>query len=286
MVHVEQLIAYPLKSMDGVGRDRARLVSGGALAGDRSYALFEADADPETASVGGGGGYVNGKSEHRVHELRAEYDIPEVADATPDRVRLDAPEREARSFTLPDMDGSLEAWLTEYFGYPVTLARDENGGFPDDTTASGPTIISQATLEEVGSWFDDSGIDAADLCRRLRPNVVLSDCPAFWEDRLFADRDSRVRFRIGDVQMEGVNPCQRCVVPTRHPDTGEPTPGFRDTFIEQRRATMPEWSGGDWFDHHFRLMVNTDVPEAEWGAEIGVGDDVTLDGTVSASEER
>ena len=55
------------------------------------------------------------------------------------------------------------------------------------------------------------------------------------------------------------------------------TPDFRERFVERRRETMPAWSGGDWFDHHFRVMVNTRVPKSSWGAELAIGDDVRID---------
>jgi len=45
---------------------------------------------------------------------------------------------------------------------------------------------------------------------------------------------------------------------------------------------MPAWSGGDWFDHDFRLMVNTAVPETSWGETISVGDEVTVGETIPA----
>jgi hypothetical protein len=105
---------------------------------------------------------------------------------------------------------------------------------------------------------------------------VIGGVPAFWEDRLFASRDEVVAFELdGDdgpsVRLEGVNPCQRCVVPSRDPETGAETPGFRETFMRRREATMPEWSGGDWFDHYFRLMVNTRVPAESVGGRLAVG---------------
>lgn len=281
MVRVDRLVAYPVKSMDGADRERARLPADAPLSGDRSYAVLEADADPETASVAGGGGYVNGKSERRVHEVRASYGIPRPADATPATVTLATPDRGPRTFALPDETEAMAEWLGEHYGYPVQVVRDA-GGFPDDASARGPTVVSRATLAAVASWYD--GIDADEMRRRLRPNVVLADCPAFWEDRLFADRASRVRFRIGDAELLGVNPCQRCVVPSRDPDTGAETPGFRETFLERRRATMPAWSGGDWFDHDFRLMVNTETPTETAGTEIAVGDEVEVLETVAAPE--
>jgi len=126
----------------------------------------------------------------------------------------------------------------------------------------------------VAGWFD--GIDAAEMERRLRPNLVVSGVEPFWEDRLYADRDTSVAFRVGDCEFLGANPCQRCVVPTRDPATGEKTPGFRERFVERRRETLPDWAGEAWFDHYFRLMVNTFVPERTVGGRLRVGDAVQI----------
>ena len=268
---VEQLLTYPIKSFDGRSVDAVEIVTNGGLAGDREFALFDDDGD-----------YVNGKHDKQVHPIRASYD-GETARA--ESVTLSTPEQEPRQFDLDAVDDDVAAltdWLSEWFGYPVSLTRNREGGFPDDTTAAGPTIISEATIDTVAGWFD--GVDAKGMRRRLRPNVVLGGVPAFWEDHLFADRDSRVRFSIGDVDFFGVNPCQRCVVPSRDPDTGDQIEGFNERFVEKRRATMPAWSGGDWFDHDFRLMINTAVPEASWGETIAVGDELTVGETVSAEE--
>ncbi|MBP1923315.1 uncharacterized protein YcbX [Halorubrum alkaliphilum] len=289
MTRVAELVAYPLKSCDGVDVDRAVIGPEGALRGDRSYALVEAGVDPHEASVGGGGGYVNGKSEPAIHRLRADHEPSGPTDATPTAVTLSRPKTEAtpadeRTFELPEEGDALAAWVGEYLGYDVDLVRDPAGGFPDDRTAHGPTIVSRATLETVASWFD--GItNAREMRRRLRPNVVLDECPAFWEDRLFADHGEGVRFTVDDVDLIGVNPCQRCVVPSRDPDTGEEIDGFRETFVTKRRETLPKWTESDRFDHDFRLMVNTVVPEGSWGSVVGVGDAIEIRETTRVGED-
>jgi len=91
-------------------------------------------------------------------------------------------------------------------------------------------------------------------------------------------------FSIGYVSFGVINPCQRFVVRSRNPDTVAEYDGFQSTFVEKREETLPDWSGGDWFDHHFRLMLNTMVPESEWGKKISVGDSVEVDQAVPADE--
>ncbi|MFO8114023.1 MAG: MOSC N-terminal beta barrel domain-containing protein [Halorubrum sp.] len=291
MARIADLVAYPLKSNDGVALDRAEIGPAGALRGDRTYALVEAGVDPHEASVGEGGGYVNGKREPAVHGLRASYELVAPTDATPTAVTLSRPARpetdaaaDERRFALPEEGDAVEAWVGEYLGYAVDLVREPDGGLPDDRAAPGPTVVSRATLETVAGWFD-AVADATEMRRRLRPNVVLDDCPAFWEDRLFADRGEAVRVTVGDAELLGVNPCQRCVVPSRDPDTGDEIEGFREIFLRNRRATLPTWTESDRFDHDFRLMVNTVVPEAQWGSTLAVGDRVTIEGVVEIAEE-
>ncbi|EMA65497.1 MOSC domain-containing protein [Halorubrum kocurii] len=291
MARIGELVAYPLKSNDGAAVDRADLGPNGALRGDRTYALVEAGVDPHATSVGGDGGYVNGKREPAVHGLSASYEPSGPTDATPTEVTLSRPARsetgaeaDTRTFALPGDREALEAWVGEYLGYAVDLVREPDGGLPDDRAAPGPTVVSRATLEAVASWFDEVA-DATEMRRRLRPNLVLDDCPAFWEDRLFADRGEAVRVSVGGTELLGVNPCQRCVVPSRDPDTGEPIDGFRETFLRKRRETLPEWTESDRFDHDFRLMVNTVVPESEWGSTLAVGDRLTIEGVVEIAEE-
>jgi len=266
---VDRLTIYPIKSLDGWSVESVPIVDNGGLAGDREFALFDAEDT-----------YVNGKREQQIHQIRATY---QGDGANIDAVQLSTVETEPRRFTVDELaDGHAVDWLSDHVGYPVSIARDQAGGYPDDTTASGPTIISTATIETVALWFD--GISTDGMRRRLRPNIELGGVPAFWEDHLFDDRNHHVMFSIGDVSFRGINPCQRCVVPSRNPDTGAEYDGFQSTFVEKREETLPDWSGGDWFDRHFRLMLNTMVPESEWGKKISVGDSVEVDQAVPADE--
>jgi len=90
--------------------------------------------------------------------------------------------------------------------------------------------------------------------------------PAFWEDQLY-DEDERsvVRFRIGEVNFEGSNPCARCPVPARDPQTGADLLGFQKRFTDLRRETLPSWAPAARFDHFYRLAVNTRVAPTETG---------------------
>jgi len=262
MPTLSEVRIYPVKSLDPELVDSVALAESGALVPDRRYAIFDADGD-----------YVNGKNERQTHRLRSDYDF--------DGGRLRLREQGTDEWTAfdPDADrAALESWLADFLGYDVSVRRDDEQGYPDDTDAGGPTLISTGTLDAMASWFDGESdrpaIDEAELRRRFRPNLVV-DAPAFWEDRLYADRESTVSFTVGGVAFEGVNPCQRCAVPTRDPDTGETDSGFRTRFLDRREATLPYWVDRAWYDHFYRVMVNTRVPGAP--ATLSVGDTVECD---------
>ncbi|MEF8779142.1 MAG: MOSC N-terminal beta barrel domain-containing protein [Haloferacaceae archaeon] len=264
--HLARIARYPIKSLDPTFPDAARLDDGpGAVSGDREYAIVDADGE-----------FVNGKRTAAVHRLRASFG-PDRRTVT---FRVEGTDRTA-TFDLERERDAAATWLSDYFGYEVRLRRRERGGFPDDTAIPGPTVISTGTLREIAGWFD-LGVHDARL--RFRANLEVGGVPPFWEDRLVADHGEVVRFRVGGVPLLGVNPCKRCVVPSRDPHTGEELPEFRERFLERRRETLPDWSGGDRFDHYFRVMVNTDVPPEGRGGRLSVGDPVDVGDVLPESE--
>ena len=283
MTFLERILVHPIKSLDATSVSSARIVENGGLEWDRRYAIVDED-----------GNFVNGKREPRIHRLRSSFDLERETvalweyGASGEGTEVNAPDTswlDDQTFHLEVDRAELDGWLSAFFDEPVALVRDDEGGFPDDTDASGPTVIATATLEAVASWFDaGAGLDVEGIRRRLRPNLEVGGVVPFWEDRLY-DRPGRVvPFDVGQVHLRGVNPCQRCVVPTRDPDTGEPTEGFQRRFLERREATLPTWANRAWFDHYFRLMVNTSVPESSWGERLAVGDDLVVSEPIDESD--
>lgn len=260
MARLARISLYPIKSLDPVAVPATGVGDGGALDGDRRYAIADADGE-----------YVNGKRTPLVHRLRASFDR-----AANEVVLREQGESDARRFGLDADRGRLEAYLSGFFDLDARLVAADGGSYPDDTALPGPTVISTATIEEIASWYD--GIAPESVRRRLRANLEVDGVPAFWEDRLVSDHDHGVAFAVGDVTFTGVNPCQRCVVPLRDPYTGEETPDFRSTFVRRRGATLPDWMDTTRFDHYFRVMVNTTVSPAERDGEVRVGDDVRIIG--------
>jgi hypothetical protein len=155
------------------------------------------------------------------------------------------------------------------------IVRYSAGGFPDDTIANGPTIVSTASLQSVCEWFP--GLTVDDVRLRFRASLEIDGVPAFWEDGLFGeDERSIVRFLIGEVAFEGSNPCARCPVPPRDPLTGVTLDGFQKRFTQLRESTLPPWSSRDRFDHFYRFTTNTRVASSESNKQLRVDDLVLL----------
>ena len=261
---------HPIKALDPCSVLEARISPSGGLEFDRAWALYSVD-----------GKWVNGKRTAAIHLIRANY----TADLS--RVTLSVPgdrrEIPARTFEFPSAYEDAAEWFSIFFEQQIIVRYSENG-FPDDTIASGPTIVSTPSLQAVCDWFPPApqgfpGIELDEVRLRFRTTLEIDatahgdKLPAFWEDRLFGDDErSVVRFRIGEVHFEGSNPCARCPVPPRNPHTGETIAGFQKHFAQQRQSTFPAWSPRDRFDHFYRLATNTRIAPSETGKLLRVGD--------------
>jgi uncharacterized protein YcbX len=270
---------HPIKALDPVRVNEARIGPNGGLELDRVWALYSAD-----------GQWVNAKRTAAMHLIRAAY-APNISSVTL-TVPGDRRDIPPMTFAFPgDTEGAAE-WFTMYFEQAIQV-RYTREGFPDDGLAAGPTIVSTPSLAAVCDWFPGMSLDEAR--RRFRTTLEIDAAdgaeprlanghatvperlPAFWEDQLFADSESSVvRFKIGDIAFEGSNPCARCPVPARDSQTGANDDGFQKRFTELRRAQLPAWAPAERFDHFYRLATNTRVPSTECGKILRVGDALGL----------
>jgi uncharacterized protein YcbX len=255
---------HPIKSLDPVSVPEARISPSGGLALDRAWALYSVD-----------GKWVNGKRTPAIHLIRSDYspDLREITLSVPG----DRREIPTRTFAFPDAHEDAAEWFSVFFDQQIIVRYSENG-FPDDSIASGPTIVSTASLESICNWFPPSpkgfpGITIDEARQRFRATLEINGVPAFWEDQLFGeDERSAVRFKIGEINFEGSNPCARCPVPPRNPRTGEILDGFQKRFTQLRESTLPPWSPRTRFDHFYRLSTNTRVAPSEQNKLLRVGD--------------
>ena len=293
MPTLDRIEIYPVKSLDGLELVECGVLESGGLENDRRWRLVDMD-----------GRVLNAKRSPVFHAIRAEYELDErlvtlwvdpaavkaaalsAADlarlrglaGNPGGGRSDGPEVRDSFHLVPGQGGPCE-WLTEVFGMGVLLQERADGGFPDDRDASGPTLISTATLVEVARWFR---FDLAESRRRFRANLEIGGCDAFWEDTLasparpeqqaslldlppdlpvdpYADLpppEPRA-FSFGEARFIATNVCRRCVVPTRDSRTGAVTEHFRDAFEARRsRGMRADVDAGAW-GMLYRLAINT-----------------------------
>ena len=207
---VAELHRWPVKSMAGQPVDALHLDERGA-AGDRAHALFdEFKGTPRRLTV---------RQVPRMLLWHAGYD---GADVTPDDIpfpELTAPD--GRTFDW--RDPGLPQALADDLGRPVALRRDL--GLMQDL---GHTLLvtTQATLEAVSAALD-TDIDL----RRFRTNVhVVLDAGAYaeeaWEGR---------ELTVGDATFRLLHPCERCVIPTRDPETAQKWPELLRWLTRERR---------------------------------------------------
>src|SRR6187402_3263094 len=235
MAKVSGIFLYPIKALDAVAVEAATVLASGALAHDRRWALFDAR-----------GRFVNGKNRAAIHAIRAEYELTRL------EVSL-----EGKVFSLVRQLEELAAYLSDRLEEPIRVAENVDVGFPDDLDSPGPTCVSLASLAEVARWF---GFSLEEARARFRTNVEVDDVEPFWEDQLY-----RATLLAGEVEITAVNPCQRCVVPSRHPTTGEPRAGFQKRFAEWREASFPRIGQRELFDHYYRFAVNTTLSPDQAG---------------------
>ncbi|MDJ0659449.1 MAG: MOSC N-terminal beta barrel domain-containing protein [Crocosphaera sp.] len=255
---LEKIIIYPIKSLDGLSISQATLLKSGALKYDRQWAIYANNQK-----------LINGKSNNKIYKLRATYD-----DFISQVTLKDEDNDLQETFNLTEEKKELESFLSNYFGQSVYLQENRITGFPDDTNASGPTIISQATLETITQWFPNLTIE--ETRRRFRANLEINGVPAFWEDQLFINKNQWVNFCIGEIDFQGINPCQRCTVPTKDSYTGDITNNFQKQFITKRKETLPSWVNPSQFKHFYSVSVNTKVTTLQQEIDLKVGDQVKI----------
>lgn len=259
---VSRIQIFPIKALDAMRLEQARILATGALEFDRTWAMFDANGKP-----------VSGKRHATVHRLRSTIDL---ANQTISICAGERPPSAGPAYSLEHDRKAIERRLGGYFGFPIELRKNSDLGFPDDTVSPGPTIISVATLEEIARWFS---LPFEQVRARFRTNIEIDGVPPFWEDRLFGPPDTAIRFAIGDAVLEGINPCQRCIIPTRDPLSGVEDKTFVQRFTELRKQSRPPWSERSRFNHFYRVAINTRPSGDQGGKIIRDGDPIHILGS-------
>jgi uncharacterized protein len=254
---LSRITLHPIKSLPGVDVDQCRILPSGALEWDRRFALLGSEDQ-----------FVTAKSTSDLHQILASFDL-----SIPSVQIVLAGHRGSREFHLEHDLESLGDYLSCMLNRPIRIEQNSAAGFPDDTEAAGPTVISTATLQEIGGLFATIPLD--EMRRRFRTNLEISSVPAFWEDCLYGELDAQpVPFQIGDVTLGGVRPCRRCAVPGRHPETGEVSQAFAKVLAMFRKIKLsPNIATTHFFDY-YRLATNTVLLDAGPEGVLRVGDPI------------
>ena len=138
-MQLSKIQIFPIKSLDPIALNEVKISDGGALKGDREFAMFDQR-----------GNYINAKRNPKIHLIRTSYDLSDRL------VNLQIQDQD-QVFTFHlDRDRNLLAkWLGEFFGQSVELRQNVPNGFPDDPEAWGATLISEATLATVQNWYPE-----------------------------------------------------------------------------------------------------------------------------------
>lgn len=265
-IRVSQLWRFPVKSLAG-DRHPALPLDGRGLAGDRAWMVVDAR-----------GRFVTQRQVPAMTRIQAVYDGNDLS-----LRHLDRPQPELRLPQAPqgrtvevtvwrdqceavDAGDEAAAWLSGLLGKPLRLcflpptfrrqvdvnfakAGDEVGfadGFP-------LLVCNQASIDYL------SRVGGRPLApQRFRPNIVVDGA------ELFAENHWR-RLRIGEVELDLVKPCARCVIPSLDPGTAEQQPAV----LELLRAHCRGADGQIYFGQN---AIHRQCGRLEEGAEVKVLD--------------
>ena len=182
---VDSITIYPVKSLDGISLQTAQIGNGGCLLHDREYAIVDRNDK-----------FVKGKNSDLVYLLRSKIDFET------ETISFRQQSEETRNrFHLQKDKHAINEFLSSFFKIPVTLIRNTEGEFLDIPVQSGVTVLSKASLQTVGAWFNDMDLD--ETRKRFRATIEITGVPAFWEDKHFLEEGTAIEFKIGDITLYG-----------------------------------------------------------------------------------
>ena len=211
---VRQLNVYPLKSAGGI-RLKSGEVTPGGFRYDREFMLIRPD-----------GAHLSQRELPRMALLRPSYDgrtlLVDAIDAvTPlvHQVRTDEAVRDVTLFGRPyqgvDQGDEAADWFSALLDADCRLVRFAGRR---DTKRGGGTVayadgypllvISAESLEDL-----NSRLEYPVPMTRFRPGIVIEGLGPYGEDSVDL-------LRIGDAEIEFVQPCGRCVITTTDQNSG------------------------------------------------------------------
>jgi uncharacterized protein len=155
------------------------------------------------------------------------------------------------------------AWFSDYLGAPhelvympeqhlrqVNPARATSSDIVSFADAYPFMLISEASLEDL-----NSRLEIPVTMERFRPNIVVSGTEPFAED-------GYARVRIGEISFRGPKRCERCVVTTVDPVSGERGKEPLRTLAKYRSTDQKIWFGMNLIHDSVGLLRVGDYVEA------------------------
>ena len=223
-MHIQSLHIYPVKSAQGINLQTA-LVKPRGLAGDRRFLLVKAD-----------GGFITQRQYPKLAQLCTRQIENGISLKWPEQDWIDVPypsHNKRKQVTVwrssvdaAHVEGNMNVALSAWLGQPVSLVfMDESAERlanpkwtpkPSQVSfADGyPILITNtASLTALNNLITSTGREALGM-DRFRPNIVV-DCDTPWAE------DNWKSVQIGDVILDLVKPCARCIMTSIDQSTGE-----------------------------------------------------------------
>ncbi len=156
-----------------------------------------------------------------------------------------------------ELDARL-VYLDDTYGRPSKPEYSEPGDVVSFADAFPVLLASEDSLAMLNDWIAEGPrSDEGPLpMTRFRPNLIVRGAPSF-------DEDTWARIRVGDAEFRVVKDCDRCVMTTLDPQTGEKQMEPIATLARHRK-----WGGKTWF----AVNLIPDTPDAV----VRVGDGVEV----------
>ena len=228
-MHLKSIWIYPIKSFNGIEVSASQLRENGSLYFDREFA-FRLDS----------GKLLTAKRNATIHLHPIQYISLEKGFYIP---------KNGQHYSWAEKTG-ISRFFSEALNTPLTLEQEIKQGFPDDLIFDGPTLVSLATLKTVADCFHWS---LKECIMRFRPNLIVDGLRPFEEDELV-----ELKFHLNGHEISFLNPCNRCIVPSRNPINGLPTTDFKTSFQVLRKRRTSEAVSSDWI-HFYKLGINTQI---------------------------
>ena len=220
---VSHIIFYPVKGCAGVERYSA-VVGENGIKHDREYAV------------------VKWNEETKRFDALSQTKYPKLAvvvprDVSESGIVLTAPDQSRLAHTLRhegkeilihfygdeikavDQGDEASAWFSTYLGTDVRFVRIPQG--LDRITQNGDRVANSIfyrtpilliSTESLADLSCKAGFSVGH--QRFRSNLIISGLPHAWQE------DEVEKFRIGELELETSEPCERCSIPGVDPSTG------------------------------------------------------------------